>query len=223
MEYEIEADVPRTNKNYIMYLHIVLNKMIMISKNDGKITSFHASEVPSISIEKYIERINKYIGCSNECFVLLMIYLDRIIKIHKDITLSLLCIHRLLITAAMISAKYFDDSYYSNAYYAKVGGITTKEMNKLEATFLDLLDYKLFVSSQEYDLYRKYITLTVQQCITQKINKPITPVVKKTYNLFNYNAPNKTNMIYTYNHNFQDFNYNRIYPKNEKTGERQNE
>ncbi|CXI80946.1 cyclin, putative [Plasmodium berghei] len=197
MDYDIEINPPRTHKDYIMYIPIVLGEMIKMSKGDGKITTFHASQVPDISIKNYVERIGKYIGCSNECFVLLMIYLDRIIKIHKDITLSLLCIHRLIITAAMISAKFFDDLYYSNAFYAKVGGITTKELNKLEAHFLNLLDYKLYVSSHEYNFYRKYISIAVQKFLNRKQSKPISVV--KTYNLFNYSSPNINNSMFLKN------------------------
>lgn len=162
-DYNAEADVPRTDKKYISYLPIVLENMIKINRGNGKITSFHASKVPDISIKNYVERIGKYTGCSNECFVLLMIYLDRIVKINTDITLSLLCIHRLLITAIMIAAKFFDDLYYSNAFYAKVGGVSTEEINKLEGTFLHLIDYNLFVSSEEYNLYRHSISLAVER------------------------------------------------------------
>ncbi|KAI4837795.1 cyclin [Plasmodium brasilianum] len=212
-DYQVEADVPRTDKNYIIYLPIVLDQMIKMSKGEGKITSFHASKAPDISVKNYIERIGKYIGCSNECFVLLIIYLDRIIKIHKDITLSLLCIHRLIITAVMISAKFFDDLYYSNSFYAKVGGVTTKELNKLEVYFLNLLDYKLYVSSEEYDFYRKYITLAVQKFLNRtKIKKKKNVSVVKPYNLFNYNnATNKTNIMFLKNQDSMMYDSSKIF------------
>ncbi|SPJ09029.1 cyclin [Plasmodium sp. DRC-Itaito] len=203
MDYAIEGEVPRTDKNYIfLYIPIVLNEMIkMNNRGVGKITSFHASKIPDISLKNYIERIGKYIGCSNECFVLLIIYLDRLIKIHKDISLSLLCIHRLVITAAMISVKFFDDLYYSNSYYAKIGGVTTKELNKLEIYFLNLIDYKLFVSSQEYDFYRKYISLAVKKYIYNKNNIKHIPIIKKPYNLFNYKSSNNSTLMFQPNHN----------------------
>ncbi|SOV21388.1 cyclin [Plasmodium sp. DRC-Itaito] len=199
MDYEIEGEVPRTDKNYIfLYIPIVLNEMIKNNNNKGvgKITSFHASKIPDISLKNYLERIGKYIGCSNECFVLLIIYLDRLIKINKDISLSLLCIHRLVITAAMISVKFFDDLYYSNAYYAKIGGVTTKELNKLEIYFLNLIDYQLFVSSQEYDFYRKYISLAVTKYIYNKNNIKHIPIIKKPYNLFNYKSTNNSTLMF---------------------------
>lgn len=219
MDYkcELEADVPRTENDYLHYISIVLSQIIEMQKKEkGKITSFHATTIPSISVNKYIERIGKYISCSNECYVLLIIYIDRIIKLHTDITLSLLCIHRIIITAAMLAAKFFDDMYYSNAFYAKIGGVTTEEMNQLEIYFLNLLDYKLYVSSQEYEFYRKYISLSVkkfllkqqkeqkeqQQQKEQKPQKKITPV--KPYNLFNFSAYDPSTIYCNYGKNKGD-------------------
>lgn len=190
MDYEAEADVPRTGTEYLSYIPIVLNQMIKMNKSsqEDQITSFHSSKVPEITIKQYIERIGKYIGCSNECFVLLMIYVDKIIK-HHSFSLSLLCIHRIIITAAMLAAKFFDDIYYPNSYYAKIGGVSTQELNQLEVYFLNLLGYKLYVSAHEYNIYRNYISLVVKNFLSkQQVKKPITPV--RPYNLFNFYTPN---------------------------------
>eukprot|EP00923_Selenidium_pygospionis_P002041 GHVN01003152.1.p1 GENE.GHVN01003152.1~~GHVN01003152.1.p1 ORF type:complete len:129 (+),score=0.29 GHVN01003152.1:389-775(+) len=109
-------------------------------------------------------RIQKYFGCTNECFVLSLVYIDRIVKVHKEkFSVSILNIHRLLITSVMLAAKFFDDVYYSNAFYARVGGVKTREINVLETHFLSLINYQLFVSPQEYDQYRKQV---VQACQT---------------------------------------------------------
>lgn len=58
-----------------------------------------------------------------------------------------LTIHRLVITAVMLAAKLMDDKYYNNAFYAKIGGITTSELNHMELEMLRMLDYRTFVSS----------------------------------------------------------------------------
>ncbi|OMO99160.1 Cyclin-like protein [Corchorus olitorius] len=61
--------------------------------------------------------------------------------------------HRLLITSVMIAAKFMDDQCYNNAYYAKVGGVSTEEMNGLEMKFLFSLDFRLHVTTE---VFRKY-------------------------------------------------------------------
>ncbi len=57
-------------------------------------------------------------ACSGECFVLALVYIDRIIQSNPSFMVNSLNIHRLLITSVMLAAKFFDDQYFNNAYYA---------------------------------------------------------------------------------------------------------
>jgi hypothetical protein len=85
------------------------------------ITKFHALRPPAIGIKDYLHRVAKYAACSGECFVLCLVYIDRIIQSNPNFIVTSLNIHRLLITSIMLAAKFFDDQYYNNTYYAKVG------------------------------------------------------------------------------------------------------
>jgi hypothetical protein len=53
----------------------------------------------------------------------------------------------------LIAAKFLDDFFYNNAFYAKLGGISTQEMNALELEFLLYLGFSLKVSSETYLAY----------------------------------------------------------------------
>lgn len=66
---------------------------------------------------------------------------------HAEIALTSLTVHRVLITAVMLAAKLMDDKYYNNAFYAKIGGVSTCELNHMELEMLRMLDYRTFVSS----------------------------------------------------------------------------
>lgn len=83
-------------------------KLIKGSKMKDVITMFHASEVPALSIRRYIERIFKYSRCSPSCFVVAYIYIERFLQ-RRGICLTSLNIHRLLITSIMVAAKFMDD------------------------------------------------------------------------------------------------------------------
>lgn len=48
-------------------------------------------------------------------------------------------VFRLFLTALTLAAKYYDDCYYANKRYAEVGGVCTRELNSLEASFLDMI------------------------------------------------------------------------------------
>ncbi|CAM9811554.1 unnamed protein product, partial [Discosporangium mesarthrocarpum] len=147
-------------KAIVTVLACVLNKLIQANASSGhdrlepgSVTKFHALRPPGIGVAEYLERILKYSSCSNECFILGLIYMDRLIQ-QNNFALTMLNVHRVAITSVMVAAKFFDDAYYNNAYYAKVGGVPCHEMNSLEIAFLMSVKFNLHVSSDEYTKYR---------------------------------------------------------------------
>lgn len=98
-------------------------------------------------------RIHKYAQCSNECFILALIYIDRLIQ-RNNFLLTELNVHRVVITAILLAAKFFDDAYYNNAYYSKVGGVLVSEMNGLEVDFLFRINFSLHVTPELFDKYK---------------------------------------------------------------------
>lgn len=158
-------EVPVAGADFVVALASVLTHLARVGERPGpavKVTNFHSVRAPPLGIQDYLQRIAKYFQCSNECFVFSLIYIDRIVKLHPDFKICDLNIHRLLVTSVMLAVKFFDDIYYSNAYYAKVGGVRTTEVNKLEAQFLRLIDWRLHVTPQEYDHYRNHVYTAIR-------------------------------------------------------------
>ena len=120
-----------------------------------QVTPFHSSRPPAITVKSYLEdRILKYAGCSEETFILALIYMDQVVQFNPDFVISSLNVHRLLITAIMLASKFFDDVYYNNSYYARVGGISNQEVNSLEMEMLRMISFSLFVQPEQYERYR---------------------------------------------------------------------
>lgn len=119
---------------------------------------FYSVRAPTISISDYLRRIATYFECSPECFVICLVYIDRLVRANPDFMITELNVHRLLVTSAMLAAKFFDDYYYNNSYYARVGGISSvREMNELEIRFMRLINYRLHVTPEDYERYREYV------------------------------------------------------------------
>lgn len=100
----------------------LLNKQ---PQQQGQYTRFHARLVPSIDIYSYLSRIYKYCPCSNECFLSLLVYFDRMSKnslaiTKQPFTIDSFNIHRLIISGVMVASKFFSDVFYTNTRYAKV-------------------------------------------------------------------------------------------------------
>lgn len=132
------------------------------------ISCFAGKHIPQISIEQYLLRIQKYCPTTNDIFLSILVYFDRISKKcnnndnNSDINqleskhnfvMNSYNIHRLLISAVTVSTKFFSDFFYSNARYARVGGIPLQEMNKLEIQFMLLCDFKLSIPIEELQRY----------------------------------------------------------------------
>ena len=95
-----------------------------------QITKFDASYNPNITILSYLKRIIKYANCHESCFIIMLIYIDRLIE-RKSFIITNMNIHRLLITSVMLAIKFYEDDYYKNTFYARLGGISGLEINYL--------------------------------------------------------------------------------------------
>ncbi|GBG88060.1 hypothetical protein CBR_g46429 [Chara braunii] len=139
----------------------------------GKLTVFHGLRAPSITIDKYLERIFKYANCSPACFVVAYVYIDRLIQRQPELPITSLNVHRLLVTAVMVAAKFLDDVYFNNGYYAKVGGVTTAEMNRLELEFLFRLDFRLHVTTGVFEHYSSHLEKELILSGGHKMDRPL--------------------------------------------------
>jgi hypothetical protein len=153
--------VRSASKHFVHDLGVVLTQWVQetatISGKSRKVGRFHSVSAPGMSIADYLLRIQKYFMCSDECFVIALAYIDRIGKIDPSMTVCDLTAHRLVMIAVMIAVKFHDDVYYSNKYYAKVGGLSLKEVNGLETVMLKLMDWRMHVPSEEYQLYHDLV------------------------------------------------------------------
>ncbi|KAG8903804.1 hypothetical protein FRB99_002730 [Tulasnella sp. 403] len=139
---------------------------------------FHARNVPTISIESYLLRILKYCPTTNEVFLSLLVYFDRMGKLGDSVqkeweasademfdqgvmppswasplVIDSYNVHRLIIAGVTVASKFFSDVFYTNSRYAKVGGLPTLELNKLELQFLLLNDFRLAIRPEELQRY----------------------------------------------------------------------
>ncbi|KAL0397733.1 UNVERIFIED_CONTAM: Cyclin-U2-1 [Sesamum calycinum] len=114
---------------------------------------FDCNETPDMTIQSYLERIFRYTRAGPSVYVVAYAYIDRFCQFYPEFRIGARNVHRLLITTIMVASKYVEDMNYRNSYFARVGGLTTNELNKLEVEFLFLMKFKLHVNVSVYESY----------------------------------------------------------------------
>jgi len=109
---------------------------------------------PGISLLDYLRRILKYVKIEYSTLIIAMIYIDRICK--EKVFLNEFNIHRVMLISIYMAYTYNEDCKYDNKYLALVSGLSKSEMLLLEEDFLDLIEFKLYVSEEIYEQYKKY-------------------------------------------------------------------
>ena len=126
------------------------NKEPLPPTTDPRFLAFRSEHIPQISLSSYVFRIMKYSKASGESLILGLTYFGRMMERYPEMAVNLFCIHRFLLISLMIAAKYYDDRTSNNTLYAMAGGIKLAELNLLEMTYLELMEYSLYVSESEY-------------------------------------------------------------------------
>ena len=135
------------NRNNPNYKEIVINQKKM---------PFSSDSIPGISIEDYLIRIQTYANMEKNTLIVSLIFIDRLCKI-ADLTLTYYNIHRILFTSVLLSVKYNEDNFYDNKFYAEIAGVKLKELNILEYTFDQMINFRFFINNEIFEKYVKIL------------------------------------------------------------------
>ena len=145
------SDLLETPAHLTTVLCQVLDAIIASNQNTPHITSpFHSTRAPPMTVRAYVERVVKYSKCSAEALAVAFLLMCQH-SIFSGHSITVLNVHRLVITTVLLGAKLRDDEYYSNVYYSRIGGISAHEINELELSMLDTLGWDLWTSEGDFD------------------------------------------------------------------------
>ncbi|KAG6435646.1 hypothetical protein SASPL_100520 [Salvia splendens] len=161
------------------------------TKTKTKTIVFDCIEAPDMTVQSYLERIFRYTKAGPSVYVVAYIYIDRFCHLHPDFRLGPANVHRLLITTVMLASKYVEDKNYRNSYFARVGGLTTEQMNKLEVEFLFMMKFKLHVNVSVYESYCSHLEREVSSGGGYQIERTLRCAIEiKSKQRFNNNINN---------------------------------
>eukprot|EP00300_Choanocystis_sp_HF-7_P027703 c32905_g1_i1.p1 GENE.c32905_g1_i1~~c32905_g1_i1.p1 ORF type:complete len:243 (+),score=53.23 c32905_g1_i1:61-729(+) len=106
------------------------------------------------SLDDYSLRFATYMRCSSSAFI---VAAALAIRLHRlcPIVVSRWALHKLLAGVVVVAVKWTDDYIVQNSFYAECAGVSLSEMNQLESAVIQLLEFNLFVSHEEYEATAK--------------------------------------------------------------------
>eukprot|EP01066_Platyproteum_vivax_P011177 Platyproteum_vivax@DN5070_c0_g1_i1.p1 len=119
-------------------------------------TVFDSDFSERLTILEYLTRINGHFMCSNDAYVIALIYMDRV-PLCKNFPINRNNVYLIFLTCLVLAVKFIDDHYMSNAKYARGGYCTLKALNRMEQKLLGVLNYNLHVLPPEFIRFRNYL------------------------------------------------------------------
>ena len=118
-------------------------------KTDKKIPdeldSFHAQRIPSITIDKYYDRIIENTKCENGVVHAMWVYLRKVVY-ECNIVLNYYNIHRIVSQLFNIAIKFIDDDPISMHLFCRIVGYDKDEYVRLEKEMLEIMNFDIFVN-----------------------------------------------------------------------------
>jgi len=148
----ILTEIINNEKNNIINKNFYNSKDFKFDLNDN----FEIKNNPNISLQNYLSRILKYIKPQPSTIIISLILIDKMCE-NSNIHLNKKNIHKIFLTSMIIAIKYNEDEYLTNNYYAKVGGILQKELFRLEYSFLNILNFNVYIDEILFKNYKDKI------------------------------------------------------------------
>ncbi|KAL1923493.1 uncharacterized protein VTP21DRAFT_8473 [Calcarisporiella thermophila] len=117
-----------------------------------------------IPLHQFIEVSLRRSHSTFAVFQLALLYLFRVkgrLDSHiSDLPSQLQCGRRIFVGCLILANKYLQDRNYSNKAWSKIVGLPKSEVNQLEISMLQLLDWKLFVG---VDIFLRWSRMLMMQ------------------------------------------------------------
>lgn len=109
---------------------------------------FVSKKEPPISLRDYLLRLHKYCPMSTAVYLATSLYFTRMVVVERLLFVTPKNRHRLVLAGLQVAMKALEDLSYPHSRVAKVGGVSERELSKVEISFCFLVDFKLRVDAQ---------------------------------------------------------------------------
>lgn len=128
---------------------------------------------PVVNTQAFVRHLLKRSRATRSTLQLAIFYLFRIrphINKRSQFDPIVKCGRRMFLAALICAHKYLYDNTFTNASWAKISKLPVKEINQAERALLEMLDYRLYVSSELYQKFEAQLREAIPQPAAASIN-----------------------------------------------------
>ena len=123
-----------------------------LSSNEEKNSEISIEKKERYSLTDYIYLWVEKFDLDKNLLILTMMNIDKILA--KEFILTSENVKNVLLICMIITQKYYEDEFFNDKDYSKILKIDIKQLIKMEIEFLDLIDYSLYISEEEFNKYK---------------------------------------------------------------------
>jgi hypothetical protein len=109
---------------------------------------FVSRREPPISLRDYLLRLHKYCPMSTAVYLATSTYFTQMAVVQRILSVNTKNMHRLILAGLGVAMKALEDLSYPHSRVAKVGGVSERELSKIEISFCFLVDFRLRVDAE---------------------------------------------------------------------------
>ncbi|KAI4174312.1 MAG: hypothetical protein LQ343_002451 [Gyalolechia ehrenbergii] len=138
-------------------LHVVgADAELLDIQHDAVARKFYSKKPPAIPLEEYLLRLHKWCPLSTGVYLATGLYIYRLAVIQRSVSVTSRNAHRFLLAALRVAGKAIDDRSYPHKRFARVGGVTERELARLEIAFCYVTDFELRVTREMLEKHARF-------------------------------------------------------------------
>jgi hypothetical protein len=129
---------------------------------------------PVVNTHAFVRHLLKRSRATRSTLQLAIFYLFRIrpyIAKRSQYDPIVKCGRRMFLAALICAHKYLYDNTFTNASWAKISKLPVKEINGAERALLEMLDYRLYVSTELYQKFESQLREAMPSHVAISTNK----------------------------------------------------
>ncbi|GAA5799018.1 hypothetical protein HPULCUR_004427 [Helicostylum pulchrum] len=137
---------------------------------------------PVVNTHAFVRHLLKRSRATRSTLQLAIFYLFRIrphINRRSEFDPIVKCGRRMFLAALICAHKYLYDNTFTNASWAKISKLPVKEINQAERALLEMLDYRLYVSTELYQKFESQLKEAIPISASASITATATTIHSK--------------------------------------------